>query len=116
MTAVLIDTKDTRLGWLAFLENTDFSLLRLRRDYLTIYPSRGGRPLKSVTESMCTAEEEIEDLQSKLMVTWGIKRNTLLKWMDLGPAALKKRTNLSKSTDLLLHNLLNGRTKKSPKR
>lgn len=116
MTVVAHDTRDTKLAWLTFLHNVGFNLWRLRRDYPTICPSVPAKSLKSVTESTCMVEEEIDELGLKLMDSWGINQRELYKWMDLGPEDLAKRMAWKGSIVSHLVNSHIGRTRKSQRR
>lgn len=110
------DTFDIKCAWLAFLDNTAFSLWRLRKDSRTICSKETEKSLKSNTDLMFMAEKELEGLGLRLMDTWGISRNMLLKWMDLEPSVLSKRTNYIGFTGLHSVSLRHGRTKKSRRR
>lgn len=116
MITVQKDTKDIKLGWLAFLLNAAFSLSRLRNDYPTICPSTTAKSLESVTDSMFTAEKAVGGLGSKLMATWAINPKELSKWMDLGPDDYVRRMNWTESSVSHSSNLRHGRTRKSQKR
>ena len=116
MTTVQKGTRDTKLGWLAFLENTALSLYRLRKACPTICSSETKKSLRLSIELTYTAEKAIEDLRSRLTDIWGIKQDRLLKTMDLGPGDLKKRMNSIKYTDSHSNNSRHGQTKKSQKK